>query len=147
MPHFISVSNQLNLSTFYSCLHSGIPFQFSFRCLSPFLFVRHETSFFYFVGFLVEIDQIKHGLEFLSFARLRRLCFYRCLSVHGDGGLPGPGPGGCPGPSPGGCLPRGVSRPRPGGVCPRGGPTPPPPQQTATAGDGTHPTGMHSCIS
>ena len=43
--------------------------------------------------------------------------------------------GGCPGPGPGGVCPRGVSRPRPGGVS----------AQTATAADGTHPTGMHSC--
>ena len=53
------------------------------------------------------------------------------------------GPGGC---LPGGCLP--------GGGCPGPGPRvcvsqhalrQTPPQQTATAADGTHPTGMHSC--
>ena len=72
-----------------------------------------------------------------------------------------------------GGLARGVSRPTPGGggsrptfgECPgpgwgEGGPgldpggvsqhalrqTRPPPQQTANAADGTHPTGMHSCL-
>ena len=51
---------------------------------------------------------------------------------------------------------RGVSRPRPGGrvqAQARGcvsqhalRQTPPPPQQTATAADGTHPNGMYSCL-
>ena len=53
------------------------------------------------------------------------------------GGGSAQGCGGCPGPC------RGA-----GGVCvsqhaPR---QIPPPQQTATAADGTHPTGMHSCF-
>ena len=52
------------------------------------------------------------------------------------GGCPGPGPvGGCPGPGPGGCVLQHALRQ-----------TPPPPQQTATAADGTYPTGMHSCF-
>ena len=77
--------------------------------------------------------------------------------------------GGAPGPDPGGevgGLARGVSRPRPrgevgglagGGGCPGPGLlrgvsqhalrlTTTPPQQTATATDGTHPTGMLSCL-
>ena len=58
----------------------------------------------------------------------------------------------------GGCLvqgvpgPRGVSTPGtvpgPGGVCSGGHALrqTPPPGETATAADGTHPTGMHSCL-
>ena len=51
---------------------------------------------------------------------LRRLCFYRCLSVH-VGGCPGPGPGGvypggCPGPGMGGGVGWGCPGPGPGGV-------------------------------
>ena len=42
--------------------------------------------------------------------------------------------GGCPGPGPGGCIP----------VCSEADNPLPPPQQTATAVGGTHPTGMHS---
>ena len=38
----------------------------------------------------------------------------------------------------------GVWQPPPRGKTPPGQ-TPPPPQETATAADGTHPTGMHSC--
>ena len=77
---------------------------------------------------------------------LRRLCFYICLSVilfTGGGGCLGPGLGRLRD-LPGG----GVSRPRPGGVSQHAlRKTPPPhPQQTATAMDGTHPTGMHSCL-
>ena len=47
--------------------------------------------------------------------RLRRLCFYTCLSVHRAGG------GGIP-------------------ACTEADPS----QKTATAAGGTHPTGMHS---
>ena len=64
-----------------------------------------------------------------SATKLRRLCFYTCLSVH-RGGV---------------CLsacwdtttnpPRSRHRPPPGACTP---------QQTATVADGTHPTGMHS---
>ena len=109
-----------------------------------------------------------------SATKLRRLCFYRCLSLHKGGGwcmVRGvPDPGGVPGL--GGCLlpgvpgpglsasggvpgPRGVSPsrgvPGPGGVCSQGWypsmhwGTHPPQGETATAADGTHPTGMHSC--
>ena len=69
--------------------------------------------------------------------------------------------GGCLGPDPGGRLwgrsggvqPLRVSRPRPreivqtqGGVSQHAlRQRPPPLQQTATAADGTHPTGMHAC--
>ena len=63
-----------------------------------------------------------------------------------------------------GGLAGGVSRPTPGGPRPTFGGVsrsrarprgcipacteadPPPPQQTANAADGTHPTGMHSCL-
>ena len=142
--------------------------------------------------------------------KLRRLCFYRCLSVHGGGGgvlsqhalqqvsggggIPACRAGfqahtqegslggsvrggrgmGSPGPHPRGKL-RGIrsrptakgevrgiqSRPTAKGEVegnqPRGvslvwgvslvpGGWRPPPQQTATVADGTHPTGMHSCL-
>ena len=96
---------------------------------------------------------------------LRRLCFYTGLSVIlFTGGCLGPCPGvgvlpggrGGLGPCPvAGGLPRaGVQaqtqegpRPRQGGVYPsmHWG-RHPPPQQMATAADGTHPTGMHSCF-
>ena len=69
-----------------------------------------------------------------------------CHSVHGGGGVSRLRPGGVSRPRPSG----GLSRPRPR---PRGcvlqhalRQTPPPPQQTATAADGTYPTGMHSCF-
>ena len=68
------------------------------------------------------------------------------------GGCPGPGPEsvclgeGCPGLGLGGSRPRGCPGPGPGGVCiPACTEADTPPQQTATAADGTHPTGMHSC--
>ena len=100
---------------------------------------------------------------FLIFFVLQRLCFYTCLSVHR--GCLGPGPegggrgvwpggflgpdlgevgglaGGCPGPGPGGCP-----GPGPGGVSQHALRQTLPPKQTATAADGTHPTGMHSCL-
>ena len=70
-----------------------------------------------------------------SATKLRRFCFYSCLSVHSGGsasvqvGIPIPPPG------PGTPLrTRHPSRTRH------------PPQETATAADGTHPTGMHSCF-
>ena len=67
---------------------------------------------------------------------LRRLSFHRCLSVQWEG-CPGPGQrgsayGGCPGPGPRGGVSQHALRQTPL-------------QQTATAADGTHPTGMHSC--
>ena len=55
-----------------------------------------------------------------------RLCFHRCLSVHG-GEL---------------YIPHGQT-PHPPARHPLGRH---PPGQTATAADGTHPTGMHSCF-
>ena len=98
---------------------------------------------------------------------LQRLCFYTCLSVHrgclqahtrglgglagglhtqGEvgglaGGCPGPGlggvqaqaQGGSPGPAPGVCVSQHALRQTP------------PLHQTATAVDGTQPTGMHFC--
>ena len=70
--------------------------------------------------------------------KLRRLCFYRRVSVHGGGVWSGPG---------GGCLLL-VGAPAPGGVCSGGvcSALRQHPGETATAADGTHPTGMHSCF-
>ena len=88
------------------------------------------------------------------------------VQAQARGGCPGPGPGR----GPGGVQSWGVSRPRPRGGSrprPRGGSRPRPvcvcvcvsqhslrqtpptslhPQQTATAADSAHPTGMHSCF-
>ena len=70
-----------------------------------------------------------------SVTKLRRLCFYRCLSVHGEGG----------------CLPQCILGYTPLGRHSPWTETPPPSrrrlllQQTAIAADGTPPTGMHSC--
>ena len=82
-----------------------------------------------------------------SATKLRRLCFYTCLSVIlFTGGLPQ-------------CMlgyPLGPGTPRwdqadPPEADPSGPGHPPgtrhPPQQTATVADGTNPTGMHSCYS
>ena len=91
-----------------------------------------------------------------------------CHSVHGGGCL-GPDPGGrlgglagcvCPGPYPGGrlgglasgdpgpCLGGGVQAQAWGswGCIPACIEADTPPPQMATAADGTHPTGMHSCL-
>ena len=86
-----------------------------------------------------------------SATKLRRLCFHRRVSVHGGGGCVWswevPGPGGMHGrgvPGPRGCTVLGV--PGPGGVgIPACTEADPPRGETATAVDGTHPTGMHSC--
>ena len=56
-----------------------------------------------------------------SATKLQRLCFYTCLSIHRGEYL--------------GRYPREAPRK----------PTPPP-QETADAADGMHPTGMHSCL-
>ena len=112
--------------------------------------------------------------------KLRRLCFYTCLSVHkGGGGVPGqipptPGTRYTPRPDappdqvhpqdqvhpprtrytlwtrypPGPGTPPGTRYP-PDQVQPPAPGKPPwdqVPPQTATAADGTHPTGMHSCL-
>ena len=102
-----------------------------------------------------------------SATKLRRLCFYRRVSVHGGGGcLPqcmlGYHPPQVRHP-PGQTPPREQTPPSPGADTPPGQTAPPkkilsflhflhppsPPQdtvqETATAADGTHPTGMHSC--
>ena len=64
------------------------------------------------------------------------------------GGLPRgcPGPGGCPFPILGGVQTQawGVSKPRPGRCIPACTEADTP-QRTATAANGTHPAGMHSC--
>ena len=107
------------------------------RHLFNFFSVCVAISFFlfYFVDLLVKgnwSNQTWFRIFIAHKRSLRRLCFYRCLSVHG-GGVSKPRPRGCPGPSPGGLSrPRpggGVSRRRPGGCLPRGGPTPPPPSR------------------
>ena len=88
-------------------------------------------------AFVATVVALKANSKYPYFYRPQRSCegyvFTRvCHSVHG--GVPGPG--GVPG-----------SR----GVCSRGGVVSQhalrqtPPGQTATAADGTHPTGMHSC--
>ena len=56
-------------------------------------------------------------------------------SAWGGGGVKAQARG-VPGPGPGVCLSQHALRQTP----------PSPPQQTATAADGTHPTGMHSCL-
>ena len=65
------------------------------------------------------------------------------------GGSEGVCPGGCPGPGPGaGIQAQGGRCPGPGGgVClsQYALRQTPPPQQMATAADGMHPTGIHSC--
>ena len=101
--------------------------------------------------------------------RLQR-SFYRRVSVHRGGCLSGgclvpggglvlggawswggSGPGGVPGPRGWGLVP-GVPGPRGGlllggrgGLVSQHALTPPPSGETATAADGTHPTGMYSC--
>ena len=92
-----------------------------------------------------------------SATKLRRLCFYTCLSVHKGRGLTQ-------------CMlgchtPRNQAPPQDQALPPRPDtfpdqappwdqvppqdqappPGPDPPEQTATAADGTHPPGMHSC--
>ena len=81
-------------------------------------------------------------IYFFSFAYLNiyRSCegyVFTGVCVHGGGG----GAWSREVCSGGGCLLRGVSAP--GGV---GIPACTPPGETATAADGTHPTGMHSCF-
>ena len=66
-----------------------------------------------------------------SATKLRRLCFYRCLSVHGEG-----------------VWSQGGSASVHAGIPPRSRHPPGTrflPRQTATVADGKHPTGMHSC--
>ena len=61
------------------------------------------------------------------------------------GRLRGLAGGGSPGPYPGGCWGSGQGGPGPGGGESQHALRQKPTQQTATAADGTHPTGMHSC--
>ena len=72
-----------------------------------------------------------------------KVMFYRCLSVHWEGLLPGrvPGPGGG-GSGRMGAWSWGGLR---GGLVSQHALTQTPPGEMATAADGTHPTGMHSC--
>ena len=73
---------------------------------------------------------------------LRRLCFYTCLSVIlFTGGVQAQARG-CPGPGLGEARPGGGGQAR--GCIPACTEADTPPQQTATAADGTHPTGIHS---
>ena len=91
---------------------------------------------------------------------MRRLCFYRHLSVHGGGwggvGVSASVHAGIPHPPtprdqvhPWEQTPPGADTPLeqtpPGSRHPPGADTPSP-RDTATAADGTHPTGMHSCL-
>ena len=124
------------------------------------------TSFYVWFSLLDDPS----ALEYLpSATKLRRLCFYRRVSVHRGEYLtrytprtrytpwdqvhpPGPD---TPPPRPG--MPQDQVHPQgPGTPPPPGRPgTPPPPpprtrytppcRDTATAADGRHPTGMHSC--
>ena len=80
-----------------------------------------------------------------SATKLRRLCFYRCLSVHRGGAWSRRGAwslGVVHGP--GWCMVLG-GVPGPGGLVFQHALTQTTPGETATAADGTHPTGMHSC--
>ena len=79
-----------------------------------------------------------------SATKLRRLCFYTCLSFCSQGGVclsacwdTTPPPRGRQAPRTGAGTPRTRHPPRPGT---------PPGAEMATAADGTHPTGMHSCF-
>ena len=81
-----------------------------------------------------------------SATKLRRLCCYRCLSVHRGEGVSGRG-----GLLPGGCLVQGGMSSWGGGAWSGGLVSQHALRQTplgemATAADGTHPTGMHSCF-
>ena len=92
-------------------------------------------------------------LNFLpSATKLRRLCFYRRLSVHMKGVCLSACWDTTPLPQsrqpPGVDIPPGPDRPpradTPWDQTPRD--RTPPSRETATAADGTHPTGMHSCF-
>ena len=115
---------------------------------------RHTTYWNAFLLVYVSYYHYRHLLNVFFLPSANEVCegcFYTCLSFCPEGGL-GPGPGGG-----WGVWLGQVSRPRPrgrlGGLA--GGCSGPegcipactetPPQQTATAADGTHPTGMHSC--
>ena len=82
-----------------------------------------------------------------SAMKLRRLCFYTCLSVHRGRGSASVHTGMPPPPRGAGTLP-GAGTPLdqapPQSRHPPLGPSTP--QQTATVADGTHPTGIHSCF-
>ena len=89
-----------------------------------------------------------------SATKLRRLCFYRRLSVHGgEGGVSASVHAGIPPPAsqeqipPRADTPQGADTPLeqtpPRAHSPPGADTPP--RDTVTAADGTYPTGMHSC--
>ena len=89
-----------------------------------------------------------------STTKLRRLCFYTCLSFCPRGGITWAGPPRGPGTRPSWAgtpppPPDQVHTPQtryPPGTGTHPGPGTTPSQQTATAADGTHPTGMHSCF-
>ena len=89
-----------------------------------------------------------------SATKLRRLCFYRCVSVHRGGGVCLSACWDTPPPeqtSPWEQTPPPRSRHPLEQTAPPRADTPPqeqtpPPGETATATDGTYPTGMHSCF-
>ena len=89
---------------------------------------------------------LKVNTQFLlpSATKLRRLCFYTCLSVHGGKGAGTPGPG-----TPRDQVHPGTRYTSLGPGIPLDQVPPPgtryPPVETETVADGTHPTGMHSC--
>ena len=76
---------------------------------------------------------VAHFGYYRSQTKLRKGYFlHLSVILFTGGGVSRPRPGGgCPGPGPGGCIPACTEADTP--------------QQTATAEDGTHPTGMHSC--
>ena len=78
------------------------------------------------VEWTIIVHAIGRSAYLPSATKLRRLCFYTCLSVHSGG------------------VSTSVHTGIPPQYTPPGADTPP--QQTATAADGTHPTGMHSCL-
>ena len=75
--------------------------------------------------------QTLHGHQFMT-VHNEGLCFYRCLSVHRGAWSQG-----------GACSRRGLLL---GGLVSQHALRQTPPGETATAADGKHPTGMHSCL-
>ena len=113
-------------------------------CSPGILFSANRTRNFLYVSSLIVSGAIDPSVIFtVRKQSLRRLCFHRCLSVHGEGGV---------------CSIACWDTPRTRGRHP---PRPDPPGQTPQAdtprrvqcmlgygqqAGGTHPTGMHSCF-